>query len=898
MTDMNIEHFNLSLPINFLRKAIDNAESSSKHQYKWLGYSAQCSNKGTYRVSTLKTHVNRKECEDEHLLVIAINAVLLEYSDNCYKTEFIKVESNDADIQEKCDNEVNCSSKKINIRKPDTEMGYIIKSKNISALNRVSNESNNNSIDATTMCHNVDNILPPSKTMVKSSLPSNDEHTDIEPQKVSQKRGRKKKLQTVPISAEIKAGLLQEAGGKRYSLRGVKLSREIMEAEKGIYGRYSDESKGNVKEIIVKAEIVPVQPDNESILQAKIETEVDIHDADYLPDQDENPEMDDDKDFVFEQQYKSRKSRRKKKLLKIEESRDLSMRKRQKIDLGDVPKFERRKRNNVRTAECDICHKRFCDYTGVDEHVRKFHKNNKSFESYLEALKDLKVVKCNICELPFQDRYLLQGHEDREHIKNVVMVCNQCGKKYKNLTSLRNHVRAVHILHGVKGHLCHLCPAKFKWSSTLKQHIEEIHEGKMHAECKICGKKFFRPAQLKRHERIHGLDESKRLFCTQCTKSFLFECNLQRHMQVVHEPQTEKFHCSYCGKGFHQKNSMIAHVQLLHFNLFPFTCKMCKGMFPRSKMLKDHMALAHKQTNYEVTDNPKERFKYNRTTEDLFYCSYCSSSFHYKAKLIDHVHTAHADAFPYKCISCTQGFLEGGFLMNHQKKAHGISEVDGVIEEKMERSGVPIEDQIIRVVDSKSNPDGRIICLQNSHNEGTQEATETVANNIGGQIVVTQKQPLDASGSGQVLTSDDVQYVTEIQDESEGGITLSESDTAAASLLVEVASGNNTYHYYIQASDSLEVNDGSTNVAQDIANLLIAAEQSIHQGNQGIELSTVTLEGSEPQIVEEESANFDMTSGHYQVIEMVTEDAKEVQVKEASTDSTEFERDSLDSVQI
>ncbi|KAL3848346.1 hypothetical protein ACJMK2_019214 [Sinanodonta woodiana] len=896
MKNMNIEHFNLSLPINFLRKAIDVAESSLKQQCKWLGYSTQCSDKGTYRVSTLKTHVTRKECEDEHLLVIAINAVLLEYSDNGYTTEFIKIESNDADIKENYGNEVGFSSNKTFTGTPDTEMGYTIKSKSVSASNRVSNESSSNSmasniIDETTVCHKADNILTVSETMTNSILPLNNEN--FEPQKVPKKRGRKKKLTSVPISAEIKAEFLQEAEGKRYSLRGVKLCREIMEAEKGIYGRHSNESKDNEKETIVKTENVSVQPNNESATQEKIETACDIQDEDYLPDLDEYPEMDNDKDFVSEQHYKSRRGCRKSKLLKLVESKDLSMRKRQKIDLGDVPKFERRKRNNLRTAECDICHKRFCDYTGVDEHVRKFHKNNNKFESYLEVLKDLKVMKCNTCGLPFQDRYLLQGHEDREHIKNVVMVCNQCGKKYKNLTSLRNHVRAVHILHGVKGHLCHLCPAKFKWSSTLKQHIEEIHEGKMHAECKICAKKFFRPAQLKRHERIHGLDESKRLFCSQCTKSFLFECNLQRHMQVVHEPQTEKFHCSYCGKGFHQKNSMIAHVQLLHFNLFPFTCKMCKGMFPRSKMLKDHMVLAHKQINYEVTDNPKERFKYNRTTEDLFYCSYCCSSFHYKAKLIDHVHTAHADAFPYKCVSCTQGFLEVGFLMNHRKKAHGVAEVDGVIEEKMERSGVPIEEQIIRVVDGKSNPDGRIICLQNSHSEETHEATQTVASNISGQIVVTQEQPLEASGSGQVLSADDVQYVTEI--ESEGGITLSESVTAAASLLVEVASGNNTYHYYIQATDSLEVNDGSTNVAQDIANLLIAAEQSIHQGRQGIEHSTVTLDGSEPQIVEEESANFDMASGHYQVIEMVTEDAKEVQVKEVST---EYEQVSLDSEHI
>jgi hypothetical protein len=69
--------------------------------------------------------------------------------------------------------------------------------------------------------------------------------------------------------------------------------------------------------------------------------------------------------------------------------------------------------------------------------------------------------------------------------------------------------------------------------------------------------------------RIHGTDQSKRLFCKFCGKGFWYEHNLQRHIKVIHGPHEENFHCSYCGKGFNMKSAMVTHVQQVHFNIFP-----------------------------------------------------------------------------------------------------------------------------------------------------------------------------------------------------------------------------------------------------------------------------------------------------------------------------------------
>lgn len=73
------------------------------------------------------------------------------------------------------------------------------------------------------------------------------------------------------------------------------------------------------------------------------------------------------------------------------------------------------------------------------------------------------------------------------------------------------------------------------------------------------------------------------------------------------------------------------------------------------------------------------------------------------------------------------------------------------------------------------------------------------------------------------------------------------TDTAAASLLVEVASGSKTYRYYIEAPER-PGSDGSVTVtAQDIANLLLMAEQTIQEEGMSTEgIESVFVKEAEP----------------------------------------------------
>lgn len=482
------------------------------------------------------------------------------------------------------------------------------------------------------------------------------------------------------------------------------------------------------------------------------------------------------------------------------------IRKNKKWDMTDMPLYERRARNRSRDAKCKYCSKKLCDYTGVYAHVSKYHSKEEDVQDYLKDLKGLQVVKCSTCELTFPSRHHLHTHEDREHLKVGEVMCTTCKKSYKNIQSYRNHVAAVHCKIS-NTNMCHLCPAKFKWASTLKHHMEEIHEGKKDYQCKVCDKRFYKKAHVSRHERIHGLDASKKILCPECGKAFWFNCNLERHRKVMHQQVEEKFHCSYCGRGFCQKASMITHVQLFHFNMHAFVCKTCDIGFTRSKHLQRHMTDAHNQVGFIVDESSKKMSKYHRTTDDLFYCTFCSDSFCYKSKLVEHMHHSHAASFPYACDECKQGFLEKDFLLYHQKMAHGAKIDDSDYENKEKQTERRLRDKTRKVMFETKKE--------------TKATKSSVADTIKQNSELLEGRSYDSSVT---IVSQEVDGTT--VEEVDGAAVV--SDSAAASLLVEVASGGVTYHYVIQAPE-----DGLAD-GQDIANLILEADKALQTAEQTI----------------------------------------------------------------
>lgn len=654
MGEVSIDNFtnlDIVLPHSFLKESILAHESGNTDVIQWIG--KEDADILTTNIATCCHNEDNKK-----LLLISVNRVKFNISERKITCRFSEV-SRYSDLQT---DEQNPSDAPTCEAKPTDNATESKPNEMVVAEDAIHTE------------HKIIDSTNPSGVELEKTA----DLTEATNTPAKRKRGRPRKNLTNKENKDITSkGIISsnisssEVSERRYGLRGVKLSSVIMRAEKGMGDNVEDKiyQKATIKTETNLSEEIPeglpgTHEDVESYSSENSQCDEQEKWVDYDP-------MESDGDHDWTGTLKKKRGRPRKK-----SKGSVQQRVRRSIDLGDnIPTYRRRPRNNQRSEACKYCKKKFCDYTGVDLHVRRWHQKECDIESYLNELKERKIVICDVCNVSCPDRIQLQMHENRAHYRNDTVKCRVCNKIYKNIQSLRNHISAVHAVKG-QPQLCHLCPAKFKWAITLRYHIEEIHEGKMNIVCKVCNKKFYRKAQLTRHERIHGSDESKKLVCPSCGKGFWYECNYQRHMTLVHGPAMENYHCSYCGKGFNQKSAMVSHVQKVHLNIYPFRCPQCKMGIGRRKLLQEHMEKVHNICAIQILSNPMGRFKYGRNSEDLFYCSHCSLSFCYKTKMIEHMHIDHGKEFPYMCKHCCQGFLEKHFLINHLKKAHSSSQDD------------------------------------------------------------------------------------------------------------------------------------------------------------------------------------------------------------------------------
>ena len=109
--------------------------------------------------------------------------------------------------------------------------------------------------------------------------------------------------------------------------------------------------------------------------------------------------------------------------------------------------------------------------------------------------------------------------------------------------------------------------------SSLKKHVNFVHEGKRLFKCEICNGRFTEKIKLKQHiEDVHCLttisivhEGNKSFQCELCVFTTQKNCDLRKHKSEVHEE--EKPHqCGICNLSFARKWNLDKHVVSVHKN--------------------------------------------------------------------------------------------------------------------------------------------------------------------------------------------------------------------------------------------------------------------------------------------------------------------------------------------
>lgn len=106
--------------------------------------------------------------------------------------------------------------------------------------------------------------------------------------------------------------------------------------------------------------------------------------------------------------------------------------------------------------------------------------------------------------------------------------------------------------------LCEIC------NVTYDKQYEEVHM-RSHCEeekfdCGICNRKFFNQVNLEMHLKVHN--NGKKFSCTQCKKTFLTNEALQEHVNSKCADSKKLYECQYCGRRFVRPHEKVKHERI------------------------------------------------------------------------------------------------------------------------------------------------------------------------------------------------------------------------------------------------------------------------------------------------------------------------------------------------
>ena len=180
-----------------------------------------------------------------------------------------------------------------------------------------------------------------------------------------------------------------------------------------------------------------------------------------------------------------------------------------------------------------------------------------------------KRVTCDICYYIFSNQSARDRHREAQHTQNK----NTTSSKKDSVTKTSLELK------------CEECGKVFKQHTSLKRHLVE-HESTENYSCKRCDAKFKRKDTLYKHERqVHDLtkvnvdmirrEDVKEYICKMCKSNFglervKYEAHLvlkvcqQEKEPLVLDKKYRMLKCDQCERSYNNKDSLQRHVRWKH----------------------------------------------------------------------------------------------------------------------------------------------------------------------------------------------------------------------------------------------------------------------------------------------------------------------------------------------
>lgn len=400
----------------------------------------------------------------------------------------------------------------------------------------------------------------------------------------------------------------------------------------------------------------------------------------------------------------------------IVEEEELTSSSEEESETENTPKLWVLKEEERRTLTCSVCKKK-CSRTSILTAHKKKHFDtntyfcthcNKTFSSESSykhhiAYSGLAPFKCDQCHKSYYTEQKAEAHRAQCQGKNTERKfhCEECGRSYVMLCSLRTHIRERHSdFKPVKNLCCEICGKRFRHKKYLELHMYS-HSSEKKFECDVCHRKYKSSDILRHHVRmVHK--NLPRVTCDICHKEVSrvsLKAHINRHREKKEEEEKSARHllslsltadgnapsCRVCAKYFESEKLLEMHACEGQKAGTSFPCHHCSESFPSATELVGHSCKGLDNSKSRNTAKIYKCIFCNReygchtpwlyhvrhhTNDKPYPCPECDKSFRLKQGLKVHMRN-HTGEKPFKCDQCPAAFKQKPFLLDHMNTHTG-----------------------------------------------------------------------------------------------------------------------------------------------------------------------------------------------------------------------------------
>jgi len=272
------------------------------------------------------------------------------------------------------------------------------------------------------------------------------------------------------------------------------------------------------------------------------------------------------------------------------------------------------------SLKCERCRRTFVLVKSFQKHV-KLAKCIVKGDDYVCPSKrpDAYACMCPQCGQSFTHISSLRSHVKSVHLKQKDFHCDQCDKSFVEITNLRSHIETKHLKLTV---FCEFCPKQFTATAYLKDHVRRQHSDTT-VSCPNCHKNFIQQKNLDIHllngicnvERVECMKERKKNTrpwkCPYCPKAMENESRYKRHVNNIHlkgtgmSPKGKSHRCCHCEFHTPFKKRLVKHMGEMHPTLYnPFEDSACGEKNVEDRSFNPYVKIPpDKNTKGEIGEN-------------------------------------------------------------------------------------------------------------------------------------------------------------------------------------------------------------------------------------------------------------------------------------------------------